>query len=42
MIYNNILEVVGNTPVVRLNRIGKETGVELYAKCEFLSPAGSV
>ena len=42
MIYNNILEVVGDTPVVRLNRIGKETGVELYAKCEFLSPAGSV
>jgi cysteine synthase A len=42
MIYNNILEVVGNTPVVRLNRVGKETGAELYAKCEFLNPAGSV
>lgn len=42
MIYNNILEIVGNTPVVRLNRIGKDTGVELYAKCEFLNPAGSV
>jgi cystathionine beta-synthase/cysteine synthase A len=42
MIYNNILEVVGNTPVVRLNRVGKETGVELYAKCEYLNPAGSV
>jgi cystathionine beta-synthase/cysteine synthase A len=42
MIYNNILEVVGNTPVVRLNRVGKETGVELFAKCEFLNPAGSV
>jgi cystathionine beta-synthase/cysteine synthase A len=42
MIYNNILEVVGKTPTVRLNRVGKETGVELYAKCEFLNPAGSV
>ncbi|MDH3217612.1 MAG: pyridoxal-phosphate dependent enzyme, partial [Candidatus Krumholzibacteria bacterium] len=42
MIYNNILETVGNTPVVRLNRIGKATGVELFAKCEFLNPAGSV
>jgi len=42
MIYNNILEVVGRTPVVRLNRVGKETGVELYAKCEYLNPAGSV
>ena len=42
MIYNNILEVVGKTPVVRLNSVGKETGVELYAKCEYLNPAGSV
>lgn len=42
MIYNNILEVVGRTPVVRLNRIGRELPVELYAKCEFLNPGGSV
>jgi len=42
MIYNNILEVVGRTPVVRLNRVGKETGVELFAKCEYLNPGGSV
>jgi cysteine synthase A len=42
MIYNNILEVVGNTPTVKLNRVGKETGVELFAKCEYLNPAGSV
>ncbi len=32
MIYDNILQVVGNTPTVRLNRVGQETGVELYAK----------
>jgi len=42
MIYDNILDVVGNTPVVRLNRVGKETGVELFGKCEFLNPGGSV
>jgi cystathionine beta-synthase/cysteine synthase A len=42
MIYDNILQVVGRTPVVRLNRVGKETGVELFAKCEFLNPGGSV
>jgi cystathionine beta-synthase/cysteine synthase A len=42
MIYNTILDVVGRTPVVRLNRVGKETGVELFAKCEFLNPGGSV
>jgi cystathionine beta-synthase/cysteine synthase A len=42
MIYDNIMEVVGNTPVVRLNRIGGGLPVELYAKCEFLNPGGSV
>ena len=42
MIYDNILQVVGNTPVVRLNHVGAELGCELYAKCEFLNPAGSV
>jgi cysteine synthase len=42
MIYENILKVVGNTPVVKLNRIGADTGVEIYAKCEYLNPAGSV
>lgn len=42
MIYNNILEVVGRTPVVRLNRIGRELPVDLFAKCEFLNPGGSV
>ena len=42
MIYDNILEVVGRTPVVRFNRIGADLPVELYAKCEFLNPGGSV
>jgi cystathionine beta-synthase/cysteine synthase A len=42
MIYDNILKTIGNTPVVRLNRVGRETGVELFAKCEFLNAGGSV
>jgi cystathionine beta-synthase/cysteine synthase A len=42
MIYENIMEVVGNTPVVRLHRVGDGSPVELYAKCEFLNPGGSV
>lgn len=41
MIYDNILRVVGNTPVVRLNRIGAELPAEIFAKCEFLNPGGS-
>ena len=42
MIYDNILQVVGNTPVVRLNRIGRDQPAELYAKCEYLNPGGSI
>ena len=42
MIYDNILQVVGNTPVVRLNRIGAGLSCELYGKCEFLNPGGSL
>jgi len=42
MIYKDIAEVVGNTPVVRLNRIGADLPVQLYAKCEFLNPGGSL
>lgn len=41
MIYDNILQVVGNTPVVRFNRIGADLDVEIYGKCEFLNPGGS-
>lgn len=42
MIYNNILETIGHTPVVKLNHIGKDLPCELYAKCEFFNPGGSV
>ena len=42
MIYDNILEIVGDTPVVKLNRIGSELPVEIFGKCEFLNPGGSV
>jgi len=42
MLFNTILDVVGNTPVVRLNKIGCELACELYGKCEFLNPGGSI
>lgn len=42
MLLNNILEAVGKTPIVRFNRIGREFPCELYGKCEFLNPGGSV
>jgi cysteine synthase A len=42
MIYPNILATIGKTPVVRLNHIGTTLDCELYAKCEFMNPGGSV
>ena len=42
MIHQNILTTIGNTPVVRLNRIGNELDCELFSKCEFLNPGGSI
>jgi len=41
-IYDSILESIGNTPLVRMRRIGHTMGCELLAKCEFLNPGGSV
>ncbi|MCP4550251.1 MAG: cysteine synthase family protein [bacterium] len=42
MIYDNILQVVGSTPVVKLQRIGADLDVEFYGKCDFLNPGGSL
>ncbi|MBU3912302.1 MAG: cysteine synthase A [Candidatus Omnitrophica bacterium] len=41
-IYNDITETIGNTPLVRLSKIAKDTGAEILAKLESLNPAGSV
>ncbi len=42
MKYDNILQTIGHTPVVKLNRIGADTGVHLWAKLERSNPGGSV
>ena len=41
-ISDSILDTIGNTPLVRLKSVGKKTGCELLAKCEFLNAGGSV
>ena len=43
-VYDNVLETIGATPMVRLSRLAARHGVraELVAKCEFFNPAGSV
>lgn len=42
MIYQNILASIGHTPVVKINHIGTWLACELYGKCEFLNPGGSI
>ncbi|MBI4249732.1 MAG: pyridoxal-phosphate dependent enzyme [Elusimicrobia bacterium] len=42
MKFNNILETVGRTPLIRLNRIAKDFRPRLYVKAEFFNPGGSV
>src|SRR5215510_13540881 len=41
-IHDSILPVVGNTPMLRLARVGRGLPIELFGKCEFLNPGGSV
>jgi len=41
MIYNNILETIGNTPVVRINNMGPKNQ-EIFVKCESFNPLSSV
>ena len=42
MIYNNILQLIGDTPIVKLNKIGSELACNLYVKCEFFNAGGSI
>ncbi|HUW95504.1 MAG TPA: cysteine synthase family protein [Anaerolineae bacterium] len=37
-----VLDLIGNTPLVRLNRIGEGLGCEILGKLEYLNPSGSI
>lgn len=41
-IYSSILDTVGETPIVKLNRLVPESSAEVYVKLEFFNPGGSV
>ncbi|MBI5292514.1 MAG: cystathionine beta-synthase [Chloroflexi bacterium] len=41
-VYDNILDTIGNTPLVRLNRVTQGLHCKVYAKVEFFNPGGSV
>ena len=38
----NILAAIGNTPLVKLNKVVPKGAAEVWVKCEYLNPAGSI
>ncbi len=42
MILDDILQTIGSTPIVKLNKIAPQLNCQLYGKCEFFNPGGSV
>src|ERR1700691_4260507 len=38
----NILEAIGNTPIIRLNRLAKDSSAEVWVKADYMNPGGSV
>ncbi len=41
-LFNNVIETVGNTPLIKLNRVTEGVGATVALKCEFFNPLGSV
>ena len=42
MITNNIVDLIGNTPLIKLKYPSEITQCEIYGKAEFLNPGGSI
>ena len=40
--YNSVLDAIGNTPLIRLNKVSDATGCEILGKAEFMNPGQSV
>ena len=40
--YDSILDVIGNTPMVRLNNVTRDIDSQIFAKLEFMNPMGSI
>ena len=41
-VHKSVLDAIGNTPLIRLNKVSDETGCEILGKAEFLNPGQSV
>jgi len=42
MLANSIDELIGNTPLVKINNLSKESGATILGKCEFMNPTSSI
>lgn len=42
MLYNNILDLIGDTPIVKLNKVVSEDMADVYVKLEKYNPGGSI
>ena len=40
--FDQLTEMIGNTPLIKLRKLSEKTGCEIYGKAEFLNPGGSV
>lgn len=41
-VVNNIADLIGDTPLVKLNKLSPENGADVYVKLELFNPSGSV
>ena len=43
-IFDDVVDAIGNTPMIRINKLGVKDGIncQLFAKCEFMNMGGSV
>lgn len=39
---DSVLDLIGNTPMVKLDKITKDDAADVYVKCEYLNPSGSL
>ena len=42
MIQENVLKLIGNTPLIKLRKASEKTGCNIYGKAEFLNPGQSI
>lgn len=42
MIFDNVIQTIGRTPIVKLNRVACDSPAQVYAKLEFMNPGGSI